>query len=525
MKRFVAIILALGLALSLVACGTPASSAGSAPSGGGSSAVDAAGPVTGGTISIPVSDDPTTLLGWMMRNSNEGVVAPVIYEFLFQYDETGEPQPYLIESYEADVEGLTYTFHVRSGVTFQDGTPLNAESVKWNLDNYKANGILTESYFSKVDSVEATDDMTVVVKFNEWDSMFLYALARTCYICSPTAVEQLGQDGFNETPVGTGPFKVAKWVHGEGIYTERYDAYWQGTPYLDGVNVMVYATTATQQAALEAGDLDVMYIWGDATTADALEAKGFTITNSAIPQSAYTMCYNSRAAGPLTDVRVRQAISYAVDAEAICAALLGNGKYGEASTQWAFSDSAQYTPIEGYNFDVEKAKTLLKDAGYEKGFDLSITYQTGDFARNACQIIAEELSAIGINLTLNEVEVANYVNYLGEWDGILLHPMGTQNGQFSQVAANMIAGARFGSECFLHDEESQKLIINAGVSDYETAAKDLKRVVEILFQENCEMYTVAIQRGTAVINPNLKDSGLNDVLANRGTFWSAYLAA
>ena len=506
MKKITALILAAIMCVSLAACGGGTSSSASTATGSSSStaqATTATEPVSGGTVNIPITDDPTTLQGWMLRNSNESVLSSAIYETLLKYDETGKPQPYLLESFEGDPEALTYTMVVKDGITFQDGTPLDAEAVKWNLDWYKENGVLTGSYFGKVESVKVVDEKTVVVHMSSWDALFDYGLARTCYICSPTAMEELGADGFNEAPVGTGAFKVTKWVHGEGVYTERYEDYWQGTPYLDGVNFKVYASTATQQAALEVGDLDIMNLSGDAVTADALEQKGYVLTNAAIPATGYTLCFNSLSDGPLTDVRVRQAICYAVDAESICEALLGGDKYGSVSTQWALPTSSEYTEIEGYGYDVEKAKSLLEEAGYGSGFDLTINFQVGDFAKNVCQIIQAQLAEVGITVTLNQVDVANYANYLGEWDGILFHPMGLSNGQYSQIAANMIPEATFGAGSFLHDEESVAMINEAITSDAETMAADLSRAVEILFQENVELYPIAITYTTAVSSPKL----------------------
>ena len=505
MKKLVAMLLVIAMCISLAACGGNGGTESKGTEGNTTAPTkDNAEPVSGGTVNIPITDDPTTLQGWMLRNSNESVLASAIYETLLKYDETGKPQPYLLESFEGDPEALTYTMVVKDGITFQDGTPLDAEAVKWNLDYYKENGVLTGSYFNYVENVEVVDEKTVVVHMSSWDALFDYGLARTCYICSPTAVETLGADGFNEAPIGTGAFKVTKWTHGEGIYTEKYDGYWGGTPYLDGVNFKIYASTATQQAALEVGDLDIMNLSGDAVTADALKAKGYTLTNAAIPSTGYTLCFNSLKEGPLTDLRVRQAIAYAVDAEEICNSLLGDGAYGSVSTQWAVSSSSEYNKdVTGYGYDVEKAKSLLKEAGYENGFELTINFQVGDFAKSVCQIIQAELEQIGIKVTLNQVEVANYANYLGEWDGILFHPMGLGNGQFSQVAANMIPGARFGSATFLHDEKSVGLIKEAVASDADTLSKNLKEAVKILFQDNVELYTVAITYSTAVVSPKL----------------------
>lgn len=210
MKKLVSLLMAATMCASLAACGgsSASSTVSTAESSAASSSTEAAAtssdPVSGGEINIPITDDPTTLQGWMVRNTNEMTVAPAIYETLLAYDSTGIPQPYLLESFEGDPEALTYTMVVKDGITFQDGTPLDADAVKWNLDYYKENGVLTGSYFSYVDNVEVVDEKTVVVHMSSWDALFDYGLARTCYICSPTAVEELGPDGFNETPVGTG---------------------------------------------------------------------------------------------------------------------------------------------------------------------------------------------------------------------------------------------------------------------------------------------------------------------------------
>ena len=461
-------------------------------------------PVKGGTLNIPITGDPTTLQGWMMRNTNETTIATAFYETLLRYDASGVPQPFLCESFEGDPEKLTYTIKMKPGITFQDGTPCDAKAVVWNLDYYKANGTLSGSYFGQYESAEAVDDLTVVVHLSSWNSLFNYGLARSCYLCSPTAVETLGVDGFNEAPVGTGAFKVVKWEHGVGIFTEAYKDYWAGEPLLDGVNFMIYNSTATQQAALEKGDLDVMNLSGDAVTAEALAAKGYTLTNAAIPATAYTFCFNTQAATPLADVRVRQAICYAIDAETIVKALLRDGKFGTSSNQWAIKGTSMYNDeVKGYGYDVAKAKELLKEANYDSNFVLKINYQVGDFMGQLAQICKAQLEAVGIKVELNAIEVANYVNYFGEWEGILFHQMGLSNGQFSQVAANMISGINFGSKTFTHRQDSLDLIADAYISDEATLTKDLKEAVRILFDETVDLYTVAITYTTAVTSPKL----------------------
>ena len=475
-------------------------------------------PVKGGTLNIPITGDPTTLQGWLMRNSVEGVIQSAVYETLMVCDANGVPQPYLCESLEGDPANLTYTIKMKPGITFQDGTPCDAAAVVWNLDYYKENGAQRAAYFGQYESAEAIDDLTVVVHLSSWFSLFNYGLTRTCLMCSPTAVEALGADGFNEAPVGTGAFKVTKWAHGEGIYTEKYTNYWQGEPNLDAVNFVIYSSTATQQAALEKGDLDVVNLSGDAVTAEALAAKGYTLTNAVIPATGYTLCFNTQAATPLADVRVRQAICYAIDAETIVNALL-QGKYGTFSNQWAIPGSAEYNEaVVGYGYDPAKAQELLKEANYDSNYVLKINYQVGDFMGQLAQICGAQLEAVGIKVELNAIEVANYVNYFGEWEGILFHQMGLQNGQFSQVSANMVTGINFGSKTFTHREDTQELITAAKeATDQAVMSEKLKETVRILFDETVDLYTVAITYTTAVTSPKLHGD-YGTVLASRATW-------
>ena len=504
MKKIVAILTALGLVASAGSMALPV--------------LAEEAPVQGGTVNIPITGDPTTLQGWMLRNTNENVLATAIYETLLRYDENGIPQPYLCESFEGDPEALTYTIKLKDGITFQDGTAFDADAVVWNLDYYKENGCLSGSYFGEYESSEAVDESTVVVHLSSWNALFNYGLARSCYMCSPTAVQELGADGFNEAPIGTGAFKVSKWEHGEGIYTEKYADYWQGEPLLDSVNFIIYSSVATQQAALEKGDLDIINLSGDAVTAEALEAKGYTLTNAAIPATAYTFCFNTQADTPLADVRVRQAICYAIDADKIVSALLRDGKFGTSSNQWAIPGTSMFNDeVQGYGYDVEAAKKLLEEANYDSDYVLTINYQVGDFMGQLAQICGSQLEAIGIKVELNAIEVANYVNYFGEWDGILFHQMGLANGQFSQVAANMITGINFGSKTFTHRQDTLDLIAEANVSDDETLAKDLKEAVRILFDETVDLYTVAITYTTAVTGPGLH-SDYGTIQQNRATW-------
>ena len=163
--------------------------------------------------------------------------------------------------------------------------------------------------------------MTVLIQLTQWDNSVPYYLSRECGVMSSReAYEKLGEEEYAKCPIGTGPFMIDKWVKGEGVYMVRYENYWRGTPKIERVNYKIYATEAVQQVALEQGELDVMVLTGSGDIADALAAKGFTVTASALPETAYTLIYSSQLPAennPISDLRVRQAISYALDRTAL----------------------------------------------------------------------------------------------------------------------------------------------------------------------------------------------------------------
>jgi ABC-type transport system substrate-binding protein len=370
---------------------------------------------TGGTVNYMIQGEPTTLLSWATRNPIDQTILNTTNEYLLKYDENGVPQPYLIESIIPDQDALTFTLVVKQGIKFHDGSDLNAEVAAWNLNKYKESGVLTGSFYGNFDNAEAIDDYTVLIHLNKWDSLFPSALARTSYMTSKLAFDTYGEEYLKEHPVGTGPFMFDSWEHDVAVKLVAFKDYWRGTPRLDGVNMVIYTNSLVAAAALQSGELDVLPI-SEFDVAVSLEnIEGIIVDTAKLTGTGYTLCFKSNdETDPLYDIRVRQAIAYAIDSEAIAKATT-KGYYFE-SNQWSKPSDPVYSPnMTGFPYNPEKAKELLAEAGYADGFTTRITLQVGSLVDGA-QIIAEQLAAVGITAELNIVEIANYAGFIGDWE-------------------------------------------------------------------------------------------------------------
>jgi ABC-type transport system substrate-binding protein len=481
--------------------------------------------MAGGILTYRIQGEPTTLQAWSTRNPIDTTILNITNETLLRYDSNGDPQPFLVDSITADKAALTFTLKIKQGIKFHDGSDLTAEVVAWNLNYYKENGVLTGSFYGSFDNAEVMDEETVVIHMNVWDSLFPSALARTCYITSKVAFDTYGADYLVSNPVGTGSFMFESWDHDEAVHLVKFADYWQGEPLLDGVDMVIYTDETVAAAALQQGELDVLPVT-DYNTATQLAGNDDVVVQAAnLAGTGYTLCYMcTNAEDPLSDIRVRQAFSYAIDTSVI-GPVATQGYYIESS-QWCAPGTAYYNDqIDGYGYDVEKAKELLAEAGYADGFTTRITLQTG-WGEDQAQIIAQQLAAIGVTCELNVVEVANYAGYIGSWEyGMLLHPMGTSNGQASQLAANFKQGLErgLGVTAFLHTDEVNDLITEAIAADADESIELFKEIAYKVFMEECMMETTVLTQPVVAYTSALHDSGLYASMNRADTLHLAWL--
>ncbi len=361
-----------------------------------------------GQIAEPQALDPHAVTA-----VNDFRILMNVYDGLVRYAPgTLEVEPALATSWEVSDDGTVYTFHLREGVNFHDGTPFNAEAVVFNFERmlnddhpYHDTGPFPLSFFfSAVDSVEALDDMTVQFTLNAPYAPFLSNLAYpTGLIVSPAAVMQYGQD-FGRHPVGTGAFQFEEWRANEAVVVTRNEDYWDGAPSLEAVVFRPITDANTRTAEMLAGGIDMM-VEVPPVALSEFEGDGFNIVEQAGPH-VWFLILNAME-GPFADVRVRQAANYAINKEAIVNDVLeGTAEVAAGPTPPAFA-WAYNSDLDPYPYDPDRARELLAEAGVESP---SITFYVTEGGSGMLDPIAmgtaiqADLEAVGFDVTIETYE-------------------------------------------------------------------------------------------------------------------------
>ena len=336
-------------------------------------------PATGGTLRIGLNAEPDTLDPHRTPSRYMWMVGLAMYDPLVISDSAGAIYPNLASEWTISEDGLTYTFTLRQDVKFHDGTPFNAEAVKYNYDRVvdpATGSLLSNDDIGPYESATVIDDFTVEVKLSAPYGPFLRMISLMEFaIISPTAAEEAGLDAYGQNPVGTGPFKFVEWTLQERTVFEKNPDYAWGSadiypitaaPYLDGIEYIYLIEAGTRIAALESGEVDAITSVPQLEVARLEESGDFQVLK--FPASGHPSAFiiNTMKA-PTDDVNVRTAINLALDRQAIVEALYDNQNtpaYGpltpatfaywpEWETRWAFN--------------LEEADRLMTESGWTKG--------------------------------------------------------------------------------------------------------------------------------------------------------------
>ena len=369
-----------------------------------------------GQIAEPKSMDPATVTA-----VNDFRILMNVYDGLVRYkDGTLEVEPSLAESWTISDDGKVYTFKLRDGVKFHDGTDFNAEAVKFNFDR-----ILDENhpfhdtgpfplsfYFSSVEEVNVVDPLTIEFKLNAPYAPFLSNLAYTPgLMVSPAAVEAQGKD-FGRNPSGTGAFKFAEWEANAKVVIVRNEDYWDGAPPLEAVIYRPITDANTRIAEMLAGGLDIMVEVPPDSLAQFRDNDSYKVVEQAGPH-LWFLILNVKE-GPFSDKKVRQAANYAINKTALVENILqGTAQVAAGPTPpafaWAYNDA-----LEPYPYDPEKAKALLAEAGYDGA---EITFYVTDGGSGMLDpvsmgtAIQADLEAVGMKVN---VETYEWNTFLGK---------------------------------------------------------------------------------------------------------------
>lgn len=367
-------------------------------------------PRQGGELVIISTQAPRHLNPAVQSGIATGLPGTQIFASLLRYDDEWNPHPYLAESWEWSDDGLSLTVNLVQNAVFHDGEPITSSDVAFSIMTIKANHPF-QTMFAPVEAVETPDEHTAIFRLSQPHPALLLALSSALSPIIPEHVYGDGQDvanhPANNEPVGSGPFRLVEFRPGEQITLERFDDFFiEGRPYLDRIVIRIVRDPSTLVLAMEAGEADMLPFFTESQGIRRLQG----VTGLEYTTRGYEgigalnwLAFNTRRA-PLDDVRVRQAIAYAVDRDFIINAL----HRGTSSPQRGpiIESSPFFNPdIEAYDLDVDRANALLDEAGHAPGangnrFSLTIDYIPGsaEQQQNVAEYIRSQLRRVGIDV-------------------------------------------------------------------------------------------------------------------------------
>ena len=391
-KQTIALLLSAAvMTMALSACGGPKSN-GSGSDDANTSRAD------NNEIAVGISQDlGDSLDPYQMTAAGTREILFNVYEGLYKPTSSGDFEPALAESYAVSEDGRVYTFTIRQGVLFHNETPMDVNDVVYSFNTCAATSVDSSlgAALSNVASVEAANENTVVVTLKEPDSDFL-AYVASVYIVPDDYSDQA------TAPVGTGPFQYVSRSVQENLVLEKFDGYWGEGAKVDRVTFMIYENSSALMTALNGGAVDLAMHLTVSQTQNLDERYNVLEGTMNLVQALYL----NNAVAPFDDVRVRQALCYAIDRDAILELTAdGHGTKLGSSMYPAFTKYFDDSLTDYYTYDPEKAKELLTEAGYPNGFTMTITVPSNYTPHvDTAQVLVEQLGAVGITVEIEEVE-------------------------------------------------------------------------------------------------------------------------
>ncbi len=466
-----------------------------------------------------VSLDPITV-----TDGESFKVTKNIFDTLVNFGEQDtEIEPGLASEYTAAEDGLTYTFTLEEGVTFHDGTDFNAEAVVANFDRWAAGDADQFPYYGSmfggfgdeeghvIESVEATGDYEVTIKLKRPMAPFLKNLAMSPFgIASPTAIEEQG-DAFGDNPVGTGPFKFVEWNRNDTVRIEKFEDYWvEGEPKLDEVVFRAIPDNSGRLNALLAGEIDLAD-GINPSDAETIESNDdLQLYERPSMNVGYLGLTTTRE--PFDDPKVRQAMNHAIDRQAIVDAFF-EGRGEVAKNPLPPVISGYNDAIEGYDYDPEKAKALLEEAGLGDGFEMELwampvprPYMPD--GQKVAEAIQSDLAEVGITAEIVSYEWATYLEKAanGEADAFLLGWTG-DNGDADNFLYVLLDQDNIGSNNYTYyeNQELHDILIEAQTEVDEDVRNELYAQAQEIIHEDAPWVPLAhstplLAGGSNVVN-------------------------
>jgi peptide/nickel transport system substrate-binding protein len=476
-------------------------------------------PQAGGVLKIIEATGPKTPFGWPAETVGESVVAatPALETLVRQYYD-GHIEPMLATAWKIAPDKSSITFTLRKGVKFHDGTDFDGEAVKFSLESTKAAKLPGTDAWA---SIEVIDVNTVKVNLTEYQNTVLsrFASVITSGMVSPAAYKTKGIEGVRWHPVGTGPFEFVSFERDVRTVYKKFSGYWQkGKPYLDGVEYIYIKDPMTQASAIQTGEAHVLNAESGKLVADLRDAGLGVFTNPAgvvclIPDS-------SNADSPLADKRVREAIEYAIDKEAIAKAK-SYGFWTAAYQLPPIGTMAYDKNFSERKYNVQKAKQLLAQAGYAKGMKIKILPQPWAVDRDVALGIQGYLAKVGITADVEVLDQGKFTDYRrkGWKNGFILMAIGYRPNFFQFITEYLgPTSADFPS---LKKPAGGEVLLKDGLSTTNPEFGKIQKVLK-LFQSDETLIPVHVTTRACVFQKNVHDT--NHLRLATWPFWTPELA-
>ncbi|MFP4535639.1 MAG: glutathione ABC transporter substrate-binding protein [Spirochaetaceae bacterium] len=367
------------------------------------------------TLTIGIGAEPESLDPVKMTSAPAATVGEHVVERLIYMEEDGSLTPMLAESWESNEDSTVWTFKIREGVTFHDGEPLNAEAVAANLRRFVDPDVGAAYAFllGTVEEIEAVGEYELQLSLSQPFAPILAHLSHSFVgIVSPAQLEDLEPDDTFEIPVGTGPYVMSDWSRGESLSLEVNEDYWGDVPEIPNVQFDIIPESSALIVALETGEADaIMRIPPQET--DRLEGEsGIEVVYEQSVRTIYIGFNNQKE--PFDDPLVRRALNYAVDKQSIVDGLF-DGVFTVADAP-VVPAVFGYESVGPYEYDPDRAKELLEEAGYPDGFSMTLHHPSGRYLLDAtvAEAVQDMLTEVGIDVTLETREWSSYLDFTSQ---------------------------------------------------------------------------------------------------------------
>ena len=362
-------------------------------------------------VTISFGSELTTMDPPFFTSSNEQSVYYAIYDTLVTRDGEGNIIPGLAESWQT-LDDNTWEFKLRSGVTFHDDSEMTSSDVKFTFDRIIGDIMEnpSQSKLATIKEVQAVDPLTVRIITTAPDPLMLARLAGiVTWIVPQQYIEANGVEHFATNPIGTGPYRFVRWEKDEELVLEANADYWQGVPPVKRIVFRPVPEASTRLALLKSGDVDIIQNVPPDQVGTIEGDESVEVVTTPSLRSMYLILRSDME--PTDDVRVRQAINYAIDKESLVSEILGG--YGIVSQgQTMGEEYFGFNPeLRPYPYDPDKARQLLAEAGYDDGLTVEMLTPSGRYQldRTIAEAVAGQLSEVGIEVDLEAVEFGVYV--------------------------------------------------------------------------------------------------------------------